>query len=173
MSTVPSSGSRAVPVRPSARRVATPFTDEDYRSILTFRTRLRQFLSWSAEQARAEGLTAAQHQLLLAVRGHPDPEGPTISEIAEYLQLRHHSAVGLVDRAVTAKLVRRHEDPGDRRLARVQLEPAGAAALERLTALHVAELHALASGDVLPHLRDQPDRPARRASQRGPRRTGP
>ena len=129
------------------------FTDEDYRNILVFRTRLRQFLAWSGEQARAAGLTPAQHQLLLAVRGHPDPDGPTIGEIAEYLQLRHHSAVGLVDRAVAAGLVRRTDDPRDRRLARVELEPAGEAALEHLTALHVAELDALARGEALPHLR--------------------
>lgn len=127
------------------------FTDEDYRSILAFRTRLRQFLAWSGEQARAAGLTPAQHQLLLAVRGHPDPGGPTIGELAGYLQLRHHSAVGLVDRAVAAGLVRRNDDPRDRRLARVQLDPAGEAALEALTALHVAELTALLTGG-LPHL---------------------
>lgn len=133
------------------------FTDEDYRNILAFRTRLRQFLAWSGSQARRAGLTPTQHQLLLAVRGHPDPAGPTIGEIAEYLQLRHHSAVGLVDRAVAAGLVRRKDDPRDRRLARVELEPAGEAALEHLTAPHVAELEALARGEVLPHLRDAPE----------------
>jgi len=128
------------------------FSDDDYRAILAFRTRLRQFLSWSGEQARAAGLTPTQHQLLLAVRGHPDPDGPTIGEIAEYLQLRHHSAVGLVDRAVAAGLVRRRDDPRDRRRARVELEPTGQVALEHLTALHVAELEALAKGDLLPRL---------------------
>ncbi len=141
------------PRGPSPARGAGRFTDEDYRNILTFRTRLRQFLSWSAEQARAAGLTPAQHQLILAVRGHPDPEGPTIGEIAEYLQLRHHSAVGLVDRAAAAGLVRRREDSRDRRVSRVQLERAGADALDHLTALHVAELRALTIDDVLPHLR--------------------
>jgi DNA-binding MarR family transcriptional regulator len=135
-------------------RASRRFTDEDYRNILAFRTRLREFLAWSAEQARAAGLTPTQHQLLLAVRGHPDPDGPTIGQIADYLHLRHHSAVGLVDRAVAAGLVRRRDDPRDRRLARVQLEPAGEAALDHLTSLHVAELQALAAGDVLPHLRE-------------------
>lgn len=128
------------------------FSDEEYQSILRFRTHLRQFLAWSAEQARAAGLTPTQHQLLLAVRGHPDPDGPTIGEIADYLQLRHHSAVGLVDRAEAAGLVRREDDPRDRRIARVKLEPPGAQALEELTALHVAELRALATGALLPHL---------------------
>lgn len=133
--------------RPSAR-----FRDEDYQSILAFRTRLRRFLAWSGAQARAAGLTPAQHQLLLAVRGHPDPQGPTIGDIAGYLQLRHHSAVGLVDRAEAAGLVRRQDDAGDRRLARVRLEPAAEAALEHLTALHVAELRALAEGLSLPEV---------------------
>lgn len=128
------------------------FTDEDYRSILRFRTRIRRFLAWSGQQARAAGLTPAQHQLLLAVRGHDDLAGPTIGDLAEYLQLRHHSAVGLVDRAEAAGLVRRVEDVRDRRLARVQLSPAGADVLERLTALHVAELRSLASGELLPDI---------------------
>lgn len=128
------------------------FTTDDYRAILRFRTRLRRFLAWSAAQARAAGVTPAQHQLLLAIRGHDDPEGPTIGDIADYLQLRHHSAVGLVDRAEAAGLVRRVGDLQDRRLARVQLCEPGVEILEQLTALHVAELRSLASGDLLPDL---------------------
>lgn len=133
---------------PASPRSRQPFTDEDYLAILAFRTRLRQFLAWSAEQARAVGLTPAQHQMLLAVRGHPESGGPTIGQIADYLQLRPHSAVGLVDRAESAGLVHRENDPKDRRLARVKLEPAGEDALEELTALHIAELRALATGIV-------------------------
>ena len=76
--------------RPAAHRRRLP-------RLLEFRTGLRRFLHWSEEQARAAGLTAAQHQLLLAVRGHDG--GPTIGEVAEQLLLRHHSAVELVDRA--------------------------------------------------------------------------
>ena len=78
-----------------ARRI----DDADYRRLLEFRTGLRRFLHWSEEQARAAGVTPAQHQLLLAIRGH-DGAGPTIGDVADYLLLRHHSAVGLVDRAV-------------------------------------------------------------------------
>lgn len=126
-----------------------PFTNGDYRAILHFRTRLRRFLAWSGAQARAAGITPAQHQLLLAVRGHDDPDGPTISDVAGYLQLRHHSAVGLVDRAEAVGLVRRAIDRHDRRLARVQLCEPGARVLAQLTALHVTELRALAGG-ILP-----------------------
>lgn len=137
---------------PSRTRASARFTTDDYREILRFRTRIRRFLAWSGERARDVGITPSQHQLLLAVRGHDDPGGPTIGDIAEYLQLRHHSAVGLVDRAEKAGLVRRVGDRQDRRLARVQLRPAGAEILEQLTAMHVAELRALASGDLLPEL---------------------
>ena len=76
--------------------------DEDYARLLQFRVDLRRFLHWSEEQAEKAGVTPAQHQLLLAIRGHNGAEGPTIGEIAGYLLLRHHSAVGLVDRAVKA-----------------------------------------------------------------------
>ena len=87
----------------------------------------------SAEQARAAGLTPAQHQLLLAIRGHPDPAGPTIGEVAQSLLLRHHSTVELVDRAQTAGLVERLADPDDSRVVRLGLTPLGTNRLETLT----------------------------------------
>lgn len=125
--------------------MTTPrFADADYRAILALRDRLRRFLSWSEEQAKAAGLTGTQHQLLLAIRGHGDPEGPTVGEVAEHLQLRHHSAVGLIDRAAAAGLVARVPDATDRRIVRIRLLPAGERALEALTALHVVELRLLA-----------------------------
>jgi len=77
----------------------TRLADEDYRRLLELRTGLRRFLRWSEEEAAAEDVTPAQHQLLLAIRGHGDRRRPTIGEVAEHLLLRHHSAVGLVDRA--------------------------------------------------------------------------
>ncbi|MDA8263013.1 MAG: MarR family transcriptional regulator [Actinomycetota bacterium] len=124
------------------------FSDQDYRDILAFRDQLRRFLAWSEIQCRAAGLTPSQHQLLLAVRGHPAPEPPTIGEIAEHLQLRHHSAVGLIDRAETAGLIRRVHTSRDRRVVRILLEPAGEDALEKLTALHVTELAVLAEASA-------------------------
>ena len=63
-------------------------SSRDYEQLLAFRDNLRRFLHWSEEQARAVGLTPAQHQLLLAVRGHPHP--PSIAEISDHLLLRHH-----------------------------------------------------------------------------------
>jgi len=95
-------------------------------------------------QARAAGLTPAQHQLLLAIRGHPDPRGPTIGEVADYLLLRHHSTVGLVDRADAAGLVTRTRDGDDHRVVRLRLTRTGAEHLEALSALHLEELERLA-----------------------------
>lgn len=113
---------------------------EDFQHLLRLRTRLRRFLRWSEQQARAAGLTAVQHQLLLAVRGHPDPHGPTIGEVSEYLVIRHHSAVGLVDRAVAAGLVRRGPDPARNGTVRVTLTDEGTAKLDELTETHLQEL---------------------------------
>jgi len=117
--------------------------DSDYRRLLQFRTDLRRFLHWSEEQAEKAGLTPAQHQLLLAVRGHDGDQGPTIGDVAGYLMLRHHSAVGLVDRAVKAGMIERHEDPGDRRVVRLRLTPLGLGTLQRLSALHLEEIQRL------------------------------
>src|SRR5579863_8816222 len=111
--------------------------DEDYARLLTLRTGLRHFQRWSEQQARKAGLTPAQHQLLLAIRGHPDRRGPTVGEVADYLLLRHHSAVGLVDRADAAKLVTRVRDPQDHRLVRLQLTATGNKRLEALSASHL------------------------------------
>ena len=118
--------------------------DEDYARLLTLRTGLRHFQRWSEKQAKEAGITPAQHQLLLAIRGHPDARGPTIGEIADYLLLRHHSIVELVDRAASAGLVERQRDAEDHRLVRLQLTSAGAERLENLSALHLEELKRLA-----------------------------
>jgi DNA-binding MarR family transcriptional regulator len=118
-------------------------TDRDYARLLEFRTGLRQFLRWSERQAAAAGLTAAQHQLLLAVRGHPDPRGPTIGEVADHLLLRHHSAVELAARAEMQRLVHRTPDPDDKRVTRLVLTASGRRRLDELTALHLEELRRL------------------------------
>lgn len=121
-----------------------PLPDAAYARLLALRTGLRHFERWSARQARAAGLTPTHHQLLLAIRGHQGPDGPTIGEVADYLLLRHHSAVGLVDRAEVAGLVRRSRSADDHRVVRLHLTEEGAARLEALSALHLEELDRLA-----------------------------
>jgi uncharacterized protein YeaO (DUF488 family)/DNA-binding MarR family transcriptional regulator len=116
---------------------------EDYARLLTLRNGLRRFLRWSEQQAEAAGLTPNQHQLLLAIRGHDDPGGPTVGEVADYLLLRHHSTVELIDRADTAGLVTRQRDPDDHRVVRLSLTSDGANRLETLSALHLEELDRL------------------------------
>jgi DNA-binding MarR family transcriptional regulator len=116
----------------------------DFQRLLELRTGLRRFLQWSDQHARATGLTPAKHQLLLAVRGHPDPAGPTIGEIADYLVLRHHSAVGLIDRAVADGLVKRGPDRESKSVVRVRLTPKGLAKLDALSKAHLQELAHLA-----------------------------
>jgi DNA-binding MarR family transcriptional regulator len=117
----------------------------DYATLLGFRSDLRRFLHWSEEQARSAGVTPSHHQLLLAVKGHPGPDGPTIGEVAEYLALRHHSAVGLADRAEEAGLVERNRDPHDHRIIRLRLTSVGDDLIRRLSRAHLEELRQLRS----------------------------
>lgn len=132
----------SVPVR-YTRSMDHDLDDADYRRLLQFRISLRRFLHWSEEQAERVGLTPAQHQLLLAIKGHDGEHGPTIGDVAGYLLLRHHSAVGLIDRAERAGLVRRQEDAGDRRVVRLRLTDQGEGLLRQLTSLHLEEIQRL------------------------------
>lgn len=135
------------PARPARRRSAAArdanaprWERSDYTALLTLRTELRRFLQWSAQQARSVELTPAIHQLLLAVAGHPDPAGATITDVAGYLLRRHHSVVALVDRAEEAGLLTRVPDG---RFVRLRLTPDGEARLAALTSRHQAELRQL------------------------------
>jgi uncharacterized protein YeaO (DUF488 family) len=123
--------------------------DADYQRLLKLRTSLRRYLHWSEQQAQAVGLTPAHHQLLLAIRGHDDPRGPTIGDVAGYLLLRHHSTVELAQRVGALGLIQRVDDPDDGRVVRLKLTDKGAEALEKLASLHLEELTRLA-GDLRP-----------------------
>lgn len=119
-------------------------TERQWRTLLSFRVALRGFLHWSEAQAATVGLSPAQHQLLVAVRGHPGGEGPTITDVANYLFVRHHSAIGLVERTAALGLVERVDDPDDQRLVRVRLTPLGHERVESLAPAHLEELRRLA-----------------------------
>ena len=119
-------------------------TAQDYQRLLAFRMSLRSFQRWSEDQARAAGLTHVQHQLLVAVKGHPGDQPPAVGDLAEYLQLRPHSAVELVDRAEAAGLVCRVPDASDGRIVRVALTESGDQTVQRLTPGHLDRLHELA-----------------------------
>lgn len=128
-----------------ARRL-TDLSDGQYAKLLSFRTGLRRFLRWSEEQAATVGLTAAQHQLLLAIRGHRDSRGPTVGELAGFLCTRHHSAVQLIDRTEQLGLITRSRgDSEDRRVVRLALTKAGQDKLALLSTIHLEELRRLAT----------------------------
>ena len=121
-------------------RDGAPLTDADYRSLAEFRHALRRFLAFSERAARDHGLTPAQHQLLLAIRGHPAPSDPSISELAEVLQLKLHSTGELADRAVENGLIERRADPADARRSLLSLTDEGRTQLDALSLLHRREL---------------------------------
>ena len=116
--------------------------DADYVALLELRTGLRRFLRWSADRAQEAGLTPSQHQLLLAIRGLTSTAdlGPTVGDVAEQLLLRHHSAVGLVDRAADEGLVERVRDERDQRVVRLVLTNEGRRRLPELSTQHRGEL---------------------------------
>jgi DNA-binding MarR family transcriptional regulator len=114
-------------------------SDAQFRALARFRSALRRFLRYSEEAARGAGLTPQQHQALLAMRGRPE-EPMTIGDIARELAVRHHSAVGLVDRLAAQGLVVRARAAGDRRQVRVRLTAKGRRVLASLAAAHRDEL---------------------------------
>jgi DNA-binding MarR family transcriptional regulator len=115
-------------------------TDAEYKALAQFRRALRSFLHFSEEAAKGAGLTPSQHQLLLAIRGADTPQPPTIGEIADWMKLRHHSTVELIDRAESSGLVTRVPDSDDHRRQRVILTALGRRKLADLSVLHREEL---------------------------------
>ncbi|HWD17904.1 MAG TPA: helix-turn-helix domain-containing protein [Verrucomicrobiae bacterium] len=111
-----------------------------HENLAAFRYALRKFLHFSEETARRAGITAQQHQALLAIKGFPGPHPVTIRDLAERLQLRHHSVVGLLDRLADLKLTTRKRAPADHRQVQVQLTAHGEQILEKLSATHEAQL---------------------------------
>ncbi|HET7386513.1 MAG TPA: MarR family winged helix-turn-helix transcriptional regulator [Nocardioidaceae bacterium] len=119
-------------------------SDKDYERLLAFRTRLRRFDQWSRDAAAERGLTHAQHQLLLAIRGHRDPAGPTVGDLAEALFVKHHTVSELIDRTQALGLVVRVRDEHDNRRVHLRLSVEGQSVLQKLTAVHLDELRRVA-----------------------------
>jgi DNA-binding MarR family transcriptional regulator len=126
---------------PSAASPSAPaLRPADFRALAAFRYHLGRFLQFSAAAARRAGLAPQQHQALLAIKGFPGREQVTVGELAERLQLKHHSAVGLVDRLTDRGLVRRQRSAADRRRVLVALTARGERLLASLSASHRDEL---------------------------------
>ncbi len=115
----------------------------EYEALAKFRYTLRRFLHFSEKAAEQAGLTPQQHQALLAIKGFPGREQITIGELAERLQIRHHSAVGLADRLERQGLIRRVQAQDDRRQVLISLTGNGTNLLEKLSATHREELRRL------------------------------
>jgi DNA-binding MarR family transcriptional regulator len=119
---------------------------EIVQDLAWFRYNLRRFVRFSEKAARACGVTPQQHQLMLGVAGFTAETTVTISELAEFLQERNNSVVGLVERAVENGLVRRASGRTDRRQVVVSLTPRGEAILGRLSTLHHQEVERVRTG---------------------------
>ena len=112
----------------------------DYQALAEFRYQIRRFLRFSEEVAYTADLEPQQHQLLLAIKGLPEGRKATVGELAERLQLRHHSTVELIDRLVKRGLVERHRDEEDQRRVIVSLMPQGEEVLQQLSRHMLTEL---------------------------------
>lgn len=123
--------------------VSRPLRNLDYRVLAEFRYQLRKFQRFSEEAARAAGLEPQQHQLLLAVKGF-NGDQVTIGDVAERLQIQHHSAVALVDRTEQRGLLTRNRNEVDRRQVLLRLTDHGEAALRQLATVHRQELQTAA-----------------------------
>ena len=122
-------------------------TKAEFEALAAFRYAIRRFLRFSEQAARGAGVTPQQYQLLLAIKGFPGRESATVSEMAERLQMRQHSMVGLIDRTEAQGLVRREPGKQDRRQVYVLLTSRGEALLRKLAMIHQREL--LNIGDAL------------------------
>ncbi|MEN9401812.1 MAG: hypothetical protein RL091_515 [Verrucomicrobiota bacterium] len=111
-----------------------------YESLAALRYALRRFLGFSQDAAKVAGLTPQQHQALLAIKGFPGRDFASIAELADRLQLRHHSVVGLVDRLVRRQLLRRTASTADRRRVELRLTAKGEKVIEQLSVMHLQEL---------------------------------
>ncbi|HLX97028.1 MAG TPA: MarR family transcriptional regulator [Verrucomicrobiae bacterium] len=119
-------------------------TKARYEALAELRYALRQFLRFSENAAQAAGVTPQQHQAMLAIKGFPGPDLITIGELAERLQILHHSTVGLVNRLVAERYVQRVMDRKDRRQVRLVLTLRGETILENLSTIHSEQLQRMA-----------------------------
>lgn len=125
-------------------------TKTEFEALANFRYAIRCFLRFSELEARKARVTPQQYQLLLAIKGYPDRESATVSELAERLQMRQHSMVGLIDRTEAQGLVRRKTGTVDRRLVYICLAPEGEELLRKLAVIHRRELRAMSEALRLP-----------------------
>lgn len=118
-------------------------TKAEYETLAAFRFALRKFLRFSEAAAEARGITPQQYQALLAIKGFPGREHVTVRELSDRLQVKHHSAVGLIDRLVAEKLASREASPEDGRRVHVKLTARGEQILGNLASAHREQLRSI------------------------------
>ena len=137
------------------RLSADELTKQDFEALARFRFGIRRYLRFSEETVRGHGVTPQQYQLMLALKGFPGRDWAVVRELADRLQLRHHSVVELIDRAQHQGLVRRTSDPDDARAVRVLLTDDGERLLGRLSAMHRDELRRMDDALALPRWHEE------------------
>jgi DNA-binding MarR family transcriptional regulator len=105
-----------------------------------FRYQIRRFLRFSERAAREAGLEPQQYQLMLVVKGMPNGDRPRIGDVAERLQIQHHSTVELVDRLAKRSLIRRRRSDNDRREVLLELTSKGDRLIQELALHHRSEI---------------------------------
>lgn len=128
------------PTNEPRTRLAAPI---DYRALAEFRHQLRRYSTFTEHVARAAGVEPQHHQLLIALKGLPSEQRPVVGALAERLQLKHHTVVGLLDRMVSQGWIRRRKSVVDRREIIVELTASGERLLSRLGESHHAELESV------------------------------
>jgi DNA-binding MarR family transcriptional regulator len=114
---------------------------DDYEQLAAFRYLLRKFLRFSKDFLRTTaGINPEQYEALLAIKAFGSASGVTISELSERLQVKHHSAVNIVDRLAERKLITREAGESDRRRRHLQLTAKGEKLIEELAAVHRKEM---------------------------------
>jgi DNA-binding MarR family transcriptional regulator len=135
---------RQVNVRTSRASKSRSASDAvDYEALAQFRYELRKFQAFSKAAAHTAGLTPQQHQALLIIRGFSSHDPVSVGDLAEFLLIRHHTAVELVDRMSKLGLLSRIADKADARRALVKLTKEGERRLRKLSRIHLAELRAI------------------------------
>lgn len=117
-------------------------TVADYQALAEFRYQIREFLHFSEEAVQRAGMEKQQYQFMLAIKGMPEGVRPRIRELANRMQIQHHSAVELVNRMEAKGYVQRERGQDDRREVLVSLTPKGEQVLAELAGHHHEELRA-------------------------------
>lgn len=133
------------PLNPPNPPRAPEVSPADFERLAAFRYALRKFLRFSEEAAIATGLPPQQYQALLAIKGFrpSDPRPMIVGDLAESLQVEHHTAVGLINRMIKEELVAKHQSAGDRRQMQLSLTTRGETLLAGLAMTHRTELRRL------------------------------